>query len=104
MPDSPTIEDVVLRAARADDAAGLRRLVELEGALPLADPVLVAERNGAIVAALSPSTGRAVADPFVPALHLVELLRRHASAERARPAARRPRLRLSRLTLRRAGP
>jgi hypothetical protein len=50
----------------------------LEGGRPPAGPALVAEENGAIVAALCLSTGRAVADPFVPSLHLVDLLRRRA--------------------------
>jgi hypothetical protein len=61
-------------------------LAALEGELPLAGPVLVAEENGALVAALCRETGRAVADPFVRSLHLVELLRRYA-ARRDAPAA-----------------
>jgi hypothetical protein len=81
MPAPPTtrdLEGVLLRAAGADDDADLIRLAELESARPLPGPALIAEENGAIVAALCMSTGRAVADPFVPSLHLVELLRRHA--------------------------
>jgi hypothetical protein len=71
----PRPEDVVLRRARADDASALVRLAALASARPLAGPALVAEENGTIVAALCLSTGRAVSDPFVRSLHLVELLR-----------------------------
>jgi hypothetical protein len=89
MPTPPTslpLDGVLLRTARADDAADLIRVTALDGARPLAGPVLVAEENGAIAAALCLSTGRAVADPFVPSRHLVELLRQHAHHRRA-PAA-----------------
>jgi hypothetical protein len=92
MPILPT-EGVVLRPARPEDDADLIRLAALDSARPLPGPALVAERSGAIVAALCLSTGRAVADPFVPSAHLVALLRHHA--------ARRPtRRRLPRLVLR----
>ena len=74
---------MLLRTAHPDDDADLGRLVELDCALPLAGPVLVAEEGGAIVAALCVSTGRAVADPFVPSLHHVELLRRYAARRHA---------------------
>lgn len=83
---APRDGPVVLRTARADDQAALFRLAALDSARPLAGPAFVAEENGAIVAALCLSSGRAVADPFVPSLHLVELLRRHA-AGRDEPAA-----------------
>jgi hypothetical protein len=99
-PPSPRLDGVLLRAARADDDADLIRLAALDSARPLDGPALVAEENGAIVAALCLSTGRAVADPFVPSLHLVELLRHHAARLRApSPAPRRRRL-LPRLALR----
>ena len=99
-PPSPPVDGVLLRTARADDDADLLRLAALDGARPLAGPALVAEENGAIVAALCLSTGRAVADPFVPSLHLVELLRRHAARRHAPAAAPRGRRRLPRLALR----
>jgi hypothetical protein len=98
---SPRDGAVVLRAARADDEADLARLAALDSALPLAGPAFVAEENGAIVAALCLSTGRTVADPFVPSLHLVELLRRHAAGrDGPAAAARRGRRLLPRLALR----
>jgi hypothetical protein len=75
---APRLDGVLLRVARADDARDLARLAELEDAAPLAGPALIAEENGAVAAALCLSTGRAVADPFLPSLHLVRLLRQHA--------------------------
>jgi hypothetical protein len=77
-PTNPRPDEVLLRTARPADEAELVRLAALEGGRPPAGPALVAEENGAIVAALCLSTGRAVADPFVPSLHLVDLLRRRA--------------------------
>jgi hypothetical protein len=97
---SPGVEGVLLRRARADDAADLSRLAALDSARPLTGPALVAEENGAIVAALCLSTGRAVANPFVPSQHLVELLRRHADHGQAPSAARRGRRWLPRPALR----
>jgi hypothetical protein len=99
-PTSPRLDGVLLRTARADDHAELVRLAALDGARPPEGPALVAEENGAIVAALCLSTGRAVADPFVPSLHLVELLRQHAARRRAPAAAPAGRRLLSRLALR----
>jgi hypothetical protein len=92
-PSPPRLDGVMLRMACAGDAADLIRLTELDGARPLPGPAFVAEEKGAIVAALCLSTGRAVADPFVSSLHLVELLRRHAVCRQVlRVAPRRRRL------------
>jgi hypothetical protein len=100
-PSTPPHPDgLVLRIARPDDDAALVRLAALEGAPPLAGPVLVAEENGAIAAALCLSTACAVADPFVPSAHLVELLRQHAARRHAPAAAPRGRHPLPRLALR----
>jgi hypothetical protein len=96
----PRPEDVVLRRARPDDATALVRLGALASARPLAGPALVAEENGTIVAALCLSTGRAVSDPFVRSLHLVELLRLRAARWQAPTAAPRGRRLLHRLALR----
>jgi hypothetical protein len=98
-PSPPRLDDVLLRPARTDDGADLLRLAALDDARPLAGPALVAEENGAMVAALCLSTGRSVADPFVPSLHLVELLRQHAGRHYATSAAPRGRRWLPRLAL-----
>jgi hypothetical protein len=102
-PEFP-LDGVFLRPARADDDADLIRLAELDCARPLADSALVAEENGAIVAALCLSTGRVVADPFVPSRHLVDLLRHYGALRRARPGAPRGRRLLPRLALRTGSP
>jgi hypothetical protein len=91
---------VLLRTAHADDHAELVRVAALDGARPPAGPALVAEENGAIVAALCLSTGRAVADPFVPSQHHVELLRKHAARRQAPAAAPRGRRLLPRPAVR----
>jgi hypothetical protein len=102
-PIAPRPDGVLLRAARADDEAELISLAAVDSARPLSGPALVAEENGAIVAALCLSTGRAVADPFVPSLDLVELLRHHAADRYAPATARRGRRLLLRPARRRAG-
>ena len=100
-PTDPRRDDsVLLRTARADEDADVVRLAVLDSARPLAGPVLVAEENATIVAALCLSTGRAVADPFVPSLHLVELLRREAARRQAPAAAPRGRRLLTGFALR----
>ena len=63
-----------IRRARQEDLPALVRLAELdEKPYPLG-PVLVAEREGEIVAALPLSSGPAIADPFRHTLELVALL------------------------------
>ena len=85
--DCHHLDGVLLRVARDDDE--LVRLAELDSARPLAGPALVAETDGAIVAALCLSTGRAIADPFVPTRQLVELLRHDATRRQASATASR---------------
>ncbi len=71
-------ERVVLRPATASDRAGLERLAALDGSEPLHGPVLLAEVDDVLAAALPFRGGRAIADPFRPTAHLVALLRQHA--------------------------
>jgi hypothetical protein len=99
LPTAPHLDGVLLRIARPDDDADLIRVAALDSARPLAGPALVAEENGVVVAALCLSTGRAIADPFVPSEHLVELLRQHGASRQRRVASPRRRL-LSRFSLR----
>ena len=51
------------------------RLAALDDRRVPAQPVVLAEANGRLVAALSERTGEAVADPFEPTAHLVAMLR-----------------------------
>jgi hypothetical protein len=69
-----------IRLATPDDAGAVRRLAELDSQSPLAGEVLVAEHEGALLAAVSLEQGRAVADPFRPSAHAVTQLRLRAGA------------------------
>jgi hypothetical protein len=90
----PTLP-ITIRPAYADDSVALRRLAVLDSAVEApAGPLLVAEVEGELHAALSLQTGAVIADPFRPTLALVELLHAHARALTASTrTARRPRLR-----------
>ena len=70
--------DIVLRLCGETDAAALRRIAERDSTRPLAGPVLGAEVEGELRAAVSLRSGRVVADPFSPTAELVELLRARA--------------------------
>jgi hypothetical protein len=90
-------ESVTIRPAYADDQAALARLAALDSAAGVpAAPVLLAEVDDELRAALSLANGSVIADPFFPTQHLVRLLRAHAAAV-AEPRARRPRRPLKRL-------
>jgi hypothetical protein len=91
-PKLPLLAAVVIRPASPDDASTLERLARLDSRRPLDGNVLVAERDGRLVAALATSDGRTVADPFSPTADLVALLRLHA-ADTARGLGRRDILR-----------
>jgi hypothetical protein len=97
---SPHLAGVVLRAARPDDARDVERLARLDSRRPLGGPVLVAEEDGVLRAALSLADGTVAADPFAPTDHLVALLRREGARRMAPPAASRGRRLLPRLALR----
>ena len=65
---------IVIRLAREDDGAALRRLAQLDGArLPEGD-LLVAEVDSELRAALRIADRAYVADPFFPSKELVGLL------------------------------
>ena len=85
-------EAITIRPAYADDHYALMRLAALDSAPAPAEPVLLAEVNGELRAALSARDGSAIADPFFPTLHLLALLRTHAAAV-ASPAPARVRRR-----------
>ena len=82
---------VTLRLATAADTTELRRLAELDTRELPPGPHLVAEREGRLDAAISLSTGMAVANPFQRTAEICDLLR-HAAAAQHR--ARRPRRRV----------
>ena len=86
---------IVLRHAGGTDGAALQQLAQLDSKHLPSGPFLVAERDGAIIAAVG-RDGDAIADPFQPTADAVALLRRWArqqalssrrrGARRLRPA------------------
>jgi hypothetical protein len=66
--------NVLIRAARGSDGSALQRLAALDSARVPAGDLLVAETDGALVAAYDPATGAAIADPFRHTAEVVELL------------------------------
>jgi hypothetical protein len=78
-PKFPLIAAVVIRPAYPDDAATLDRLARLDSRRPLTGPVLVAERDGRLLAALATDSGATIANPFAPTADLVALLKTRAA-------------------------
>lgn len=76
--------EITIRRAGDGDEARLAILAQLDSARTIEGPALVAERNGALVAAISLTGGRTVADPFVASAPYVELLELRAAAMGAR--------------------
>jgi hypothetical protein len=74
---------VVIRAARGSDGDSLRRLAALDSARVPAGDVLVAEAEGAVVAAHSPTSGATIADPFRRTAEVVQLLELRGAMLRA---------------------
>jgi hypothetical protein len=81
---------MTIRVALPRDATALRRLAALDSAGPLSGHALIAELDGAPVAAMAIATGTTVADPFQPSADAVRmlLLRRNQVLGRLRPATR----------------
>ena len=66
---------VTVRPYLAVDQRPLERLAALDARRVPAQPVVLAESDGRLLAALSKRTGEAVADPFEPTAHLIAMLR-----------------------------
>jgi hypothetical protein len=71
-------ERVTLRFGSAADECTLAKLAALDSSEPPARPVLLAEVDGQLLAALGLSDGTAVADPFHRTADLIDLLRARA--------------------------
>lgn len=80
MTTSTQADAIVIRRATDADAGTLADLAILDSRAPLTGPALIAEIDGAVVAALDTADGSVAADPFAPTAELVELLRLHARA------------------------
>jgi hypothetical protein len=89
-----TLTSITIRPAHAGDHRALADLAALDGAELPSSPMLVAERDGELRAALSLSDGSVIADPFFPTVHLAQLLRAHAAATARSPRRRRRSYRL----------
>jgi hypothetical protein len=84
---------ITIRPAYGDDYDELARLAALDSAEGVPPrPLLVAEVDGVLRAALSLRGDSQISDPFYPSERLVALLRAHAAGPEPRP--RRPRLRV----------
>jgi hypothetical protein len=66
--------DVTFRISGPADDHALARLAALDSAKPPDGPVVLAEADSRVVAALPLRSGRAIADPFEPTADLVALL------------------------------
>ena len=94
------MDTLTIRDGLPTDAAALERLAELDSSRSLHSPVLLAEVDGELWAAVSIDDQRIIADPFRPSGALKPVLaerarqRRH-SDRRRRPRERRPALRLA---------
>lgn len=90
--------EILIRRAYADDGSDLIRLAALDSsAAPPPAPLLVAELDGVLGAALSLRDGSVIADPFRRTAELVELLRLHAAAGQNADREHTARARLGRL-------
>jgi hypothetical protein len=90
-PETATNTEITIRRMdlTAEDNRELSRLVGLDSHAPLDGPVLGAEVEGELRAAISVASGELVADPFMPTGELGSLLRLRADQMRARRAPRR---------------
>ena len=66
---------ITIRPYLHRDRGPLERLAALDERRVPPQPVMLVERQGRLVAAVSERTGEAVADPFEPTAHLVAMLR-----------------------------
>lgn len=81
---------VTLRLGSPGDERALARLAELDSSTPPPRPVLLAEVDGQLLAALALSDGSVVADPFQVTADLIDLLRARACQLDANHRPRRP--------------
>jgi hypothetical protein len=72
-------ERIVIRRPAAGDDTAIVRLAGLAERPALPHPVLIAEADGKLVAAVSTRTGEVVSDPFQASADVVELLRLRAT-------------------------
>ncbi len=90
---SPVQRPIAIRPDRPEDAPALRRLAALDSSGVPTGPLILAEEDGKLRAAVTIGTGAAIADPFAHTADLVALLRIRAEqlAERGAGGRRAPR-------------
>jgi hypothetical protein len=82
---------VTLRFGSPADQRALARLAQLDSSTPPAQPVLLAEVDGQLRAALALTDGTVLADPFYLTADVIDLLRARARQLDATPRIRRSR-------------
>src|SRR5919201_2398053 len=86
-------DGVVIRRLGPDDSSAVRRLAQLDSSPLPKGPLLGAEVEGRLLAAISLISGESVADPFARSEELRALLELRAAQLRRRLRRRLPRLR-----------
>ena len=81
--------NITVRRAASADRGDLARLAALDSASPPTGPVLVAEADSRMIAALPIGSGRPIADPFEPTAEVVALLELRAAQLAERREGRR---------------
>jgi acyl-coenzyme A thioesterase PaaI-like protein len=69
------IDSLTIRMAASEDTPALRRLAELDSARPLSGGVMLAQLDGACLAAISLESGEVTANPFERTAAIVSHLR-----------------------------
>jgi hypothetical protein len=82
-------EPVAIRLATAADRESLDRLAALDSAAKIVGEALIAQVDDEARAAIELVTGRVVADPFRPTVHLIEQLQQRAEKVEEQAAPRR---------------
>lgn len=78
----PFSAQIMIRPAYADDYEALARLAALDSAVEVPPrPLLIAEVDGSLRAALSLRDGSSIADPFFASAQLLVLLRAHSGGD-----------------------
>ena len=83
------MKNITVRRASAADQAALARLAALDSARAPTGPMLVAEADSRMLAALPIGAGRPIADPFEPTAEVVALLELRAAQLAERREGRR---------------
>ncbi|MCA1697426.1 MAG: hypothetical protein LC790_00370 [Actinobacteria bacterium] len=84
------VKSIAIRRATETDRAALERLAALDSAPTPSGEVLIAEVGGEPQAAIQIAGDAAIADPFRPTAHLIELLDLRAARLREATASPRP--------------